>query len=232
MNGRILDENEQIMGEWTETVYPRGRADHKGYMTMFGDLVNFSYREGNKGSRTLAVWPKEIWLHGSDAAEKGLIMLTSRAIYVTQLLRRYGWRVSEPELRGKIHYAFNNPALASNYQKDVHIENAEVYVDTSPGESEVETENESNVNILAFLPSHIRALYAADKVMAGQIEVTQAELIEHKKKTRLIVDILKDHTEATELIAKKQTAELENQIYTHGRHDGATAGRPKDVMYG
>jgi hypothetical protein len=161
MEGRILDENENIVGDWTHTSRPRGRTDHKGMMYMFGQVVNFVFREGNKGSQTLAVWPKEVWVHGSEAAEKGKVILTSRAIYVTQLLRKYGWRVSEPELRGKIHYAFNNPALASKFKKDTHIEGADVYVDTSPGDPEVETENEADVNILAFLPTHIRGIKAS-----------------------------------------------------------------------
>jgi hypothetical protein len=167
----VRDAQETVMADWDGTTYPKGRIDRQGTLSAFGYLFKFEHRSGNKGSETLAFWPQDVWVHEKDKPQ-GVEILLDRARYLAQLLKPHNWVFSDPEIRGRIHYARNNPAMVELYQKITPSDDAEAETDTSPDVPEFETFDEKDDDLLNHLPSNIYAI----KADISRIDKEEAEL--------------------------------------------------------
>ena len=91
-----------------------------------------------------------------------------RAHFVAYLLRLNGWVITDPVIKGKVHYPFTNPGLAQHFDPDSYYEGADLIVDSSLGTPEVEMVNSDDplfhekAKIMANLPTEIMQLKAND----------------------------------------------------------------------
>jgi hypothetical protein len=159
----IRDRAGRVYGHWrADTVAPKGRTDRYADLTVEDQKVTICLRRG-KSSLTLAIWPGETWLSGADAYDRGAKQLTDRVNLVCALMRLNNWRLGPPVLRGVVHAAHVDSPLIALADRNKINDNAPIQADTSGGNCEIEAFNNSDNNVLAFLPDHIRGLYARAK---------------------------------------------------------------------
>lgn len=159
----VRDRAGRLLGHWrADTVDMRGRTDRYGDLTIDSSKITICLRRG-KSTLTLAIWPGEVWLSGADAYNKGTQLLADRVNLVCELLRINKWRLGPPALKGVVHAAHVDSPLLPHMDRHTIDDNAPIQADTSAGQSEVEAFNNADNNILAFLPDHIRGLYARAK---------------------------------------------------------------------
>jgi len=223
------------VGDWkSKPGHPLGSVEYKGWIRIEDQHIEFFYREGNRGSKTFTVNPGHSYQTAPNAKEKGMAALIDRARYIMELLRPHGWKFTEPEIRGIGGEAgIPNHPLIERINRDNVKENATIKLDTSKGGSEIELTDAEATDIACESPEHIVQLYTNDSLIVERQDASEEELLQMKKKSRLIVDILKDNIYSAELIAKKQTIELEGQVHTLVEmSDGISAAGARDVMYG
>ena len=161
----IRDRAGDIIGQWSDRVAtPRGRTDRFLSLYYAGQILKVTYSEG-KTTKTLQIFPGRV--PATDATATAAVM--DRVSWMMEAMRTTGWRVADIELRGKIAYAYNNTDLMVHFPRDGRAEGAEVWVDTSKGDAELETVNADNANIVQFLPSHVRGIWETDKKQSEQI---------------------------------------------------------------
>ena len=159
----IRDKNEYVLGEWTKTVSLKGRTDRYGEIRVFGDVYRFSHRHGSNGSNTLALWVPEIWAMPGESRTYGEDTILDRSRHIAALLRLAGWRLSEPEIRGDMHYAHNDPALLRHMDRSRSRAGAELWADTSHGDPELEVGTAEDNDILVELPTIIRNIWSREQ---------------------------------------------------------------------
>lgn len=142
----------------------KGRLDHYGAYRVDDQHVKFCFREG-KHSLTFAIWAGDIYLSGADAMIRGEAMLRERVKWVIARLRSAGWRLTDPQLKGRVHAGHVGEDFAQ-YRSSVD-DNAPVQIDRSTGTSELETFDNEDNNIISYLPDHIRSLTARMDAMDG-----------------------------------------------------------------
>ncbi len=159
----VRDRAGRLLGHWrADIVEMKGRADRYGDLTIDGAKITICLRRG-KTSLTLAIWPGEVWLSGADAYNKGAQLLADRVNLACELLRLNKWRCGPPEMRGVIHAAHVDSPILPRMDRRTIDDDAPIQPDTSAGHCEIEAFNNDDNNLLAFLPEHIRGLYARAK---------------------------------------------------------------------
>lgn len=168
----IRDRAGAVVGDWSEKIAtPRGRRDR--FLTLYyaGQQIGVTYSEGNGGARTVQIYPGRV--PATDETAEAAIM--DRVNWIVESMRTTGWRISDTEIRGKIAYAYNEPGMMRHYQRGKQHMDAEVWVDTSKGEAELETTGSENAHIVEFLPTHIREIWDTNAQQTEQIATLTQE---------------------------------------------------------
>jgi len=220
----IHDGRNIAVAKWVGQGNPNGRKEYEAIFYAYGRELKFNYRRGNKGTKTIAFWPQDVFLENEEK-EQGPEKLIDRAKYIRIFLQKYGWVLEPPEVKGKWHFAINEPKLAEQYKDVAYDDNAESWVDTSGGSLEVETSTSENAEILNNLPSKVKGIYAKLS------EVDDEETKLRKENKRLRIEVL----ESENFLLERQSTAYEimrRQVESEDTLRPARRKTETEAMYG
>jgi hypothetical protein len=172
----VQDNSNAIVVAWGDKYFPRGQTVTRASLYAFGGILNFEYVSGNKGVRTIHFWPEDILVDQSQIDE-GKDCLRDRALYLRQILHDHGWRLHDPDQRGSWHLVpFVPDKLYEIYAKVTESSDAEVTLDTSPGEDEIEVFTPEANDLLNHLPSRFFAAEAKIEENTERIDNARDEI--------------------------------------------------------
>ena len=202
----IRDKRGFTVGYWESKVKnPQGATQYKGHVRLYGQDLTFTYRHGNRGAQSFAFYPKRIYMDPDFfTKERAESAILDRAELLAELLRLSGWRLSDPEKRGKMHYPLIDHGLIRHFDKDIHIEGGDCFVDCSGGEPELELsegieEEEAKVKLMANLPTRfldVERSYSDLRQEGAEIRQLLSDILEIQKINALI---LSEQTKAESL---------------------------------
>ncbi len=135
---------DKIVGEWrSDWSELNGSKQLMGQVDMFGQLMKFHYRRGNKSGKDFFYFFPERAYVDVNRLERHKIpeIFRDRAKVVAAILGRNGWILKDPVISGEIHLAWPNHPAARFVNRRVHIDGADVVTDNSPGYAELEMEH-------------------------------------------------------------------------------------------
>ena len=154
-----------------------------GYLRLFGQEVTFDYRWfPTTGNKFLYIHPGRLYadpkIHTDVDDFKNL--LRQRAQYIEYVLAQNGWVLTpKPTFNGRVHVAWVNHPLIKHFDREFTDDNADLSVDTSTGEPELEMEHSEDplfnekLRIMSNLPTRIMGIES--KIATA--EVTNEQLM-------------------------------------------------------
>lgn len=120
----------------------RGSTVYKSCLRINGQEIKVHYRCGNKGGKTFAIYPGQIWINPLcfDSQQDVFDVFIDFANVIAEILRPQGWIVDHPQIKGKTHLAWPDHSLVQHFRSDIVAE-GELICDTSTGVPEVEIED-------------------------------------------------------------------------------------------
>ncbi|MBE6517501.1 MAG: hypothetical protein E7Z67_04880 [Thermoplasmata archaeon] len=218
------------VGAWERSKVSKhnGCSYHSGFIRIDGVDTYFTYRVGDKGSQTFTLYPKRICLDPClyKTEEDAKSVFLDRANLVAEILAYTGWKLENPQLKGKFHYAIPHHPLAQLLPKGVGSPDDDIIIDTSPGCPEAEMENPDDwtkVQIFANMPSHIleaenniQSLFAKvdelDSLLDGILNVQQKTTVAVLNNAENISRLVQSDAQLSALILNNQ----ESVVYTYG----------------
>ena len=159
---QLKDTRGLYIGYWNETRPIRGGTSTSGAIRIFGQESTFRFQAGNKGRNSFEFHPaKNTYIDPArfrDLNDVSALFIRDAA-YVSDVLRQTGWQLTNPYIRGKIHFAWPDHPLIQQFDPNVTIENGDLVVDCSPGRPELEMEHVESpdgwrkAELMAELPS-------------------------------------------------------------------------------
>lgn len=165
----IRDARGFVQGFWySEPSRLNGSIQYKGELRILNQVITFTYRVGDKGSKTFRLYPARIFLDPLqfESQEEASAVFIDRALYVASILRRTGWDLAKPEfcLNGRgFEYAIKGCPLVAHLPKGTNVPESDIFVDTSDEVPEIEMREVSDwekLQIFANLPTEIQTAKA------------------------------------------------------------------------
>lgn len=170
-----------LMGYWRKNPScPKGRTDWYGVFRIEGRDLTFCHRSGANGSETFVIWPEDVLIDGKGAIAQGSAILLDRAKFCLTLLEKCGWKFGPLKLSGRYESAHLNNPMIARMDRTENNKDAPVQADTSKETPELEVFNDSDNDILSFVPEHVRQLYArvllVEKIQDKIISIEERKL--------------------------------------------------------
>lgn len=208
---------EKIVGEWrSEWSELNGSKQLMGQIDMFGQLMRFHYRVGNKSGRQFFYFFPERAFVDIDRLPRHKIpeIFRGRAEAVAAVLGRNGWSLKDPVISGEIHLAWPDHPAARFVNRRVHIDGADVVTDNSPGYAELEMEHFSEsdedwakARAIANFPSMLVAHDSSIKELSEDCDTLSVRLTALEGVTTQVVGQLEHHAD----IIRRTASVLESQ---------------------
>ncbi len=208
---------DKIVGEWrSEWSELNGSKQLMGQVDLFGQLMRFHYRRGNKSGRDFFYFYPERAYVDIDRLPRHKIpeIFRGRAEAVAAILGRNGWILKEPVISGEFHLAWPDHPAARFVNRRVHIEGADVVTDNSPGYAELEMEHFSEsdedwakARAIANFPTLLVAHDNAVKELKYDADSLSARLANLEGITTQVVGQLEHHAD----IIRRTASVLEDQ---------------------
>lgn len=182
---RIADPRGYTLGSVSDTVKGnlRNALQRKGNLRMFGQEVSFDYRWfPSTGNKFLYLKPGRLYFDPKvyTTKEELLELFRERAQFIEYILALNGWVLTpNPKFSGRVHVAWENHPLIKHFDLEYYDENADLIVDTSKGEPELEMEHSEDplfnekLRIMSNLPTRIMGIES--KIATA--EVTNEQLM-------------------------------------------------------
>ena len=221
----IKDVQGRTIGLWEpeKPTKMKGNRVRVATVHIFGADMRLQFRIGSRGGTVFTVNPGRINLDPKmfPTMDDAKAVFTDRALYIAALLRRNGWQLTDPEIRGLFDYASPDSLLAAKIPIGSDVSGSDIYVDTSPGTPEAEmseahglTEWEK-VRIFANIPSEIMAAKARlssveehDRQTDDRLATTARALVTHQSRLDDLDIVLSKVIDVQE----KQTTALVNVV--------------------
>jgi len=182
-----------------------GTKKWKTKVPFDGFKVSMEYTETSKVSK-LTVWPPELILVPEQFHDAERIMIT-RAQQAVNLLAKYGhWQFGLVQFDGAIEFAGRDDRILSQIPEDMkRSTSASIWVDSSEGEREIETNNVETAKIIFDLPNVVK------KLEAGQTSSTN-RLYTLEIKADKMLEILEKLSHVLERDAEIQAILIEKGV--------------------
>lgn len=193
---RIADPEGYTLGYVSDEVKKvlRSGLQRRGSLRMFGQEVAFSYRWfPSTGSQYLYLSPGRLYYDPSVYTTKAEIMdlFRQRAEYIEYALAINGWVLTPNEnFNGRLHIAWENHPLCKHFDIEQYDPNADLIVDTSKGQPELEMEHSEDplfnekLRIMSNLPTRIMDIESK----AASQEISTQQLFEELHGLRAVMD--------------------------------------------
>ena len=164
---RIADPEGYTIGYVSDkiVVVAKGGLQRHGALRMFNQEVTFDYRWfPTTGNRFLYLKPGRLYFDPRiyTTTEEILHLFDQRRRYVEYALALNGWVLTPNErFSGVVHIAWENHPLCKHFDPELYDPNADLVVDTSKGNIELEMEHSEDplfnekLRIMANLPTRI-----------------------------------------------------------------------------
>lgn len=182
---RIADPRGYTIGSVSDTVKGvlRNALQRTGTLRLFGQEVSFDFRWfPSTGNRFLYLKPGRLYFDPKVYSTKDelLKLFRQRAEFIEYILAVNGWVLTpNPKFTGRVHVAWENHPLIKHFDLEYYDENADLTVDTSKGEPELEMEHSEDplfnekLRIMSNLPTRIMGIES--KIASA--EVTNEQLM-------------------------------------------------------
>ena len=192
-------------------------------MQLFGQKVKVSFYNSTNGVTQFRVYPGRIYVNPKKVSvQQCKDYMIERALYIASLLRRNGWQVTDPQIRGTFHTGRENDPLAQFIPSRDHDTNNDITCDTSHGILETEMEDPSDeelVQIYSNIPSTLKDMRQGITANASSITAMKDELLGLREvvglQTSILTSIAGNVTSLSESMVKFTTMEatvLKNRI--------------------
>lgn len=167
---RIADPRGYTLGTVSDTVKGvlRNAQQRTGTIRLFGQEVTFDFRWfPTTGNKFLYLKPGRLYFDPKiyTTKEELLKLFRERTQYVEYILALNGWILTpNPKFSGRVHIAWENHPLIKHFDLEYYDQNADLSVDTSKGEPELEMEHSEDplfnekLRIMANLPTRIMGM--------------------------------------------------------------------------
>ncbi len=194
----IKDVHDQTCGFWEpeKPTNMKGNRVRSAKIHVFGADMKLQFRMGSKGGLVFTVNPGRIHLDPKrfDSMEDAKAVFIDRALYIACLLRRNGWQLTGPQIKGLFDYALEKSPVVAHLPKGMDAP-GDIFVDTSPGEPEAEMSEAhgltdwEKVQIFASIPTEIQSAKArlanaenrADET-DGRIDTVSRAVVVHQER--------------------------------------------------
>ena len=238
----LRDPSGYTIGYWKDPARIKGSTVYSGEIRVLNQTITWQYREGDKGARMFRLYIGRVFLDPKQFKneDEAKDVFLDRANFVATIFARQGWKLVNPEFRGKFEYAIRDHPLIGHIPKDAPSD-SDIFVDTSFGVPEVEMKDIDDwekVRIFANIPSEIlnnrRLLQSQGEEIAqldanneesrrriAQMETTIDALLNVIQKQQLVIDGLVTGSHKLTIVgsnlitAMQQTDALRLNDFTH-----------------
>ena len=178
-----------------------------GEMRLFGQEIHLKYRWfDSTGKKMLILYPGRLFFDIEYFPDKEAVReaFIDRANYVAHCMNLNGWILKNPEIHGTLHYPFNMPGLAQHFDPRYQDDSADLIVDNSLGDPEVELTNEHDplfhekAELLSRLPSVLLDLLKRVSRLEKEIQGLKSQEAEDRKSTQDLTTLCLEQKEITE----------------------------------
>lgn len=208
MTERIADPDGLTLGSVSEkvVVVAKGGLQRHGALRMFNQEITFDYRWfPSTGNRFLYLKPGRLFFDPTihTTKEEILLLFDQRRRYIEYALAINGW-VLKPNERfsGVVHIAWENHPLCKHFDPETYDPNADLIVDTSKGDIELEMEHSEDplfnekLRIMANLPTRIMDIESSIDGSTASIQRIQEEIRELRGVCDELIQTMARMTEA------------------------------------
>lgn len=187
-------------------VKPNGNRglQRTGVLNLFNQEMTFTYRWfPTTGNAILLLKPASLYFNPvyiKDVDQlRGYFMDRARIVMKLLCQPQNGWVLSEPAIHGKVHMAFINHPLIPFLSKDTEDEDADLKVDRSTGENELEIEHDGpdaawKSRITKDFPTIVKGLLDCSKDNSDSITA----LADHAMRSDGSMAAIADHVTRTQ----------------------------------
>ena len=156
---------------------------------IFGADMKLQFRQGSKGGTVFTCNPGRIYLDPKlfESKEEAKAVFIDRALYIAGLLRKNGWQLTDPEIRGMFDYAIPESPIVAHLVKGTDAP-GDIFVDTSPGVPEAEMSEAhgltdwEKVQVFANMPSEIIAAKRRSEVLESRTDALARLSVSHQER--------------------------------------------------
>ena len=201
------------IGYWTDPKRIRGSTTYSGEIRLLGQSITWQYRVGNRGSLTFDLYPSRIFIDPLkfNSHDEVRDIFVDRANFIAKLFSGIGWKLTNPQINGRLEYADRDSPLVGLITKDQIPPDGDIDIDTSFGVPEAEIKEPSEfekVQIWMNTPTEILKLKRENQSQGEQI--SQLDATSHDLEDR--VAHMEAHQEFLESVIEKQARMLDSLL--------------------
>lgn len=212
---RLVDNRGYTVGSVLQAVkaVAKGGQQRTAYLRLFGQEVTFDWRWfPSTGNQFLYLKPGRLFFDPTiyTSKEEILSLFDQRVRFVEYVLANNGWVLTRAEkpFSGRLHIAWENHPLCKHFDLEQIDPNADLIVDTSKGQPELEMEHSEDplfnekLRIMANLPTRIMDIESS----VGRNSASTEELFSEIRGLRAVVE---EVISTMSRLAEAQTMQLE-----------------------